>query len=316
MKKLVSLLLSALLVLLLCPAIAEEEPITVGFSVVTQEFPFHVKMYNGVKDACEANGYEFIYADANQNADKQISDCEDLMAKGADVMIIATYYGDALISIYEDCQMAGIPVIMLSSSGVPSDTSLYLTNIGVDNYTAGYYGGVYAAEYIQENKGLTEIDLCMFKAATDVGAARVEGFQAGLEESGMTVNLLNIFDGSSREDFMASCEDALVAYDNIDLIYGYSAQAGLGSYDAVVAAQRDEVLIVGTDAEDEEIELIDAGTQYIASVMQQPYEMGEFAVQCATDYFAGETLESYYAYSTGVYCIDGPVIYEENADAE
>ena len=287
------------------------EKLKVGFSVVTQEFPFHVKMFDGMQEACEAKGYEFLYANAERSADKQLSDCEDLLAQGVDVLVICTYYGDALMSVFDDCKADNIPVFLISSSGVPSDTSLYVSNIGVDNKTAGYYGGLYAAKYFKEQKDQTDINLALFKTATEVGAARVAGFQEGLAAGGMNVTVLNTYDGSTREEFMASCEDALVTFDHIDLIYGYSAQAGLGCYDAVLAAKRNEVMIIGTDAEDEEIELIDSGTQYIGSVMQFPADMAEFCVQCIADYMAGETLESYYAYDTGVYGVDGIVLAED-----
>ncbi len=287
------------------------EPLKVGFSVVTQEFPFHVKMYTGMKEGCEEKGYEFVYANAERSADKQLSDCEDLLAQGVDVLVICTYFGDALMSVFEDCKADGIPVFTISSSGVPSDTSLYVSNIGVDNKTAGYYGGLYAAKYFKEEKDQTEINLALFKAATEVGAARVTGFQEGLEAGGATVNLLNTYDGSTREEFMASCEDALVTFDKIDLIYGYSAQAGLGCYDASVAANRGEVLIMGTDAEDEEIGLIDKGTQYVGSVMQFPADMAKFCVECIEDHAAGTALESYYAYDTGIYGVDGVVMAED-----
>ena len=110
---------------------------------------------------------------------------------------------------------------------------------------------------------------------------------------------------------MASCEDALVTFDKIDLIYGYSAQAGLGCYDASVAANRGEVLIMGTDAEDEEIGLIDKGTQYVGSVMQFPADMAKFCVECIEDHAAGTALESYYAYDTGIYGVDGVVMAED-----
>lgn len=215
------------------------------------------------------------------------------------------------MSVFEDCKADGIPVFTISSSGVPSDTSLYVSNIGVDNKTAGYYGGLYAAKYFKEEKDQTEINLALFKAATEVGAARVTGFQEGLEAGGATVNLLNTYDGSTREEFMASCEDALVTFDKIDLIYGYSAQAGLGCYDASVAANRGEVLIMGTDAEDEEIGLIDKGTQYVGSVMQFPADMAKFCVECIEDHAAGTALESYYAYDTGIYGVDGVVMAED-----
>lgn len=118
--------------------------------------------------------------------------------------------------------------------------------------------------------GKEAVRMISFTTATSNGRNRADGFVKGLEEGGLTVEVLNEYLGDSRESYMTSCEDALVTYPELDLVFAANAQGGLGAYDACVAANRPEVKIVGFDCEDEEVELIDKGTQYIASVMQLP----------------------------------------------
>ena len=138
---------------------------------------------------------------------------------------------------------------------------------------------------------------------------RVEGFVAGLTEGGLTVNILNQYLADTREGYMANCEDALITYDNIDLIYGASALAGLGAFDACEAANRTEIKIVGFDAEQEEKDKIDAGTNYIASVMQLPASMAEETIDMINGYVnEGKTYDKQVASASGVYCPDGALI--------
>lgn len=59
---------------------------------------------------------------------------------------------------------------------------------------------------------------------------------------------------------MSIMEDVLMANDRVDLVFSYSADGGLGSYDAIQAAGReDEVSVIGFDASDEEQSVINEG---------------------------------------------------------
>ena len=96
---------------------------------------------------------------------------------------------------------------------------------------------------------------------------------------------------------------------------GASALAGLGAYDACEAANRTEIKIVGFDAEQEEIDKIDAGTNYIASIMQLPAAMAQATIDLIDDLVNnGVVPEKKMASDSGVYCIDGAISSASFAD--
>lgn len=327
MKKTLALLLTLCIVLALgaCgagddPASVETAPgesassenpeaLHVGFSIVSLEFPFYVSMLDGFKAACEEKGWTYEYTDAGLDAETQLNDCADLIMKDVDVLVISSWYGDILSDVFEQAEAADIPVFLIDTQVPESDG--YVSSIGTVNYDAGMLGGKWAAQHLAED-GKTEVNLVLMHATDVVATDRANGFVAGLEEAGVTVNLLNTYVGSTREAYMTACEDALTTYDNIDLIFGSDAQAGLGSYDACQGAGRYEVEIMGFDCEDEEVERIDSGTQYIASVMQFPAVMAETTVENLDRYvFGGETIEQSLACDAGIYCAEGEITADE-----
>ena len=49
--------------------------LTIGFSVITQNFPYYVSMLDGFKDACDAKGWDYIWTEAGMDVEKTVNDC-------------------------------------------------------------------------------------------------------------------------------------------------------------------------------------------------------------------------------------------------
>jgi D-xylose transport system substrate-binding protein len=85
-----------------------------------------------IKDALEAGGASYISTDAGSSAEQQATDVENLIAQGANVLIILAQDGTAILPSVATALSSGIPVIaydrLIDDPGV-----LYLTfdNVGV-----------------------------------------------------------------------------------------------------------------------------------------------------------------------------------------
>ena len=77
---------------------------------------------------------DFLYADANGNADKQVNDVEDLVAQQPDVLIV-TPMGQAIKGGIERAMEQGIPVVLCTGE-VNTDDG-YVTYVDRDNYLNG-----------------------------------------------------------------------------------------------------------------------------------------------------------------------------------
>ncbi|MDI9531206.1 MAG: substrate-binding domain-containing protein [Chloroflexota bacterium] len=287
-----------------------ERKLTIGFSLITQTFPYYVQMLEGMKSATVEKGWSLIYTEAGMDVQKTINDCLDLLQKDIDVLVIASWYGDSLSEVFEQAKKENIPVFLIDTGSLPPDGD-YVTNIGTENFDAGFLGGYWAAkEFLAQGK--QTVKLLSLTTSTSVGRDRVDGFLKGLEEGGLQVEKLNEVMGDSRESYMSSCEDAITTYDEIDLVFGANAQAGLGCYDSIVAAKRTEVRIIGFDGELDEQKLIDEGTQYIATIMQLPKGMAEETIKNIEAFlYEGATFEKQTAFQAVLYTINGTFSSEE-----
>lgn len=188
----------------------EEKQLKIGFSIITLTFPYYVKMLDGFEAACKEKGWDYVYTDAGMDVEKTVNDCLDLTLKDIDALVIASLYGDSLQDVFEQCKAANIPVFLIDTGSLPPDGD-YVTNIGTVDFDAGYNGGYWAAGQMKE-AGKEAVRMISFTTATSNGRNRADGFVKGLEEGGLTVEVLNEYLGDSRESYMTPCEDALVTY--------------------------------------------------------------------------------------------------------
>lgn len=290
-----------------------DNPLHVGFSLSTLQFPFYVRMKEGFEGACNAKGWTYTITDANFDAETQLNNCQDLLLQDIDVLVISSWYPDALTDIYEQAEEQEVPIFVVDMARIADDVN-YVSKMGTDNYDSGYMGGVWAAQYFINEMGKEEINLVTISPADQVPLDRIEGFKQGLEDGGAKMNLLQSFLGSTtREDHMTAAEDALTTYDNIDLIYGLDAQAGLASYDACQAANRTDIKVLGMDGEEEEIKLIEAGDEmYIGTITQFPDQMSVATVENIDRYVNhGEEIDKVISFPSGITWAEGVIMQDE-----
>ena len=106
---------------------------------------------------------------------------------------------------------------------------------------------------------------------------------------------------------MTTAENILTAHSDLDLFFAYSESGGLGAYDAIESAGREEVSIIGFDASAEEQTAIGENGCYKASIIQFPQELGKTCVEAVENTLSGETLENEIGVEVGVYTADGIV---------
>jgi len=285
---------------------AAAETVKIGYTLPTLSFPFYVRMHDTFIEEAEARGWDYVYVDGNLDSLTQVNAALDLLTKDIDALVMATWWADAMADVVDIADKSGVPVFFMDALSLPEGFT-FASAAGVDNYDAGYAGGVWMAERLKA-EGKTSVNLIWVSMASEVAVARCQGFTDGMAENGIEVNLVNEYIGDTRENGMASMEDALVTYPEgqIDLVFGYSAQSSLGAYDAIVAANRTEIQVVGFDGEDDEKVEIDKCGSYIATVFQQPDEMARVTADLVEKVLNGEVIEQIHPVPAGVYSADCP----------
>lgn len=280
----------------------KKKTLKIGVSLMTLQYPFFQDIRKGIEMQALASDVEIVNVnDAGLNLQTQVSALENFVAQGVDAIILNAVDPKGISQGLQAAEERNIPVITIDMK--PS-SGTFATYIGSDNSLGGELAGKAAIDYLSQFSGTKEV-VIMSNPLSSSSKERVDGFKKAVSTVA-DINIVQEFGGATREDFMRGMEDILTAHPNVKLVYAYSGQGGLGSYDAIKAANKsDSVAVIGFDATAEEQELVYNGVNYIGSVIQFPEKLGNIAVQSAVDIVNGEQVPSDIPVEVGLFTKDG-----------
>lgn len=120
----------------------------VGVAMPTQSSERWINDGANMKKKLEALGYEVDLQYAEDNVQDQVSQIENMIAKGADCLVVASIDSEALINVLKTAQDNEIPVIAYDRLLMNTDAVSYYASF--DNEGVGRKIG----EYIEEKAGL------------------------------------------------------------------------------------------------------------------------------------------------------------------
>ena len=170
-------------------------PYKVCFSNAGVNNPWRVVGYNNMVHEVEiqkAAGLisEFVHVDAGGQDNKQISDMQDLLTQGCDVLIVAPNTTAALTPAVESACQAGIPIIVFDRGVTTSCPVTFIHPIG------GYAYGATAAEFLAEKVPAGGKILALrILPGVDVLETRWSGAKALFEQKGLEVIGVEFTDG-------------------------------------------------------------------------------------------------------------------------
>jgi ABC-type sugar transport system substrate-binding protein len=148
MKRILGLVLTMVLLFSLCvgvPALANETP-KFGYVVNDMSHEWYQNIVKGAQARAEELGIELKVADAAMDVSKQVSQLENMLTDGVDVLIITPVDVKALAVIINEAAAAGVPVV--SESNVIEGAKTY---VGIDNLSGGKKAGEWFVEYAKAN---------------------------------------------------------------------------------------------------------------------------------------------------------------------
>lgn len=294
MKKSLVLLMSAAMMLGMAACSSDdttttpevsEETMTIGLVVSTLDNPFFVTLQDGAQAKADELGATLIVLDSKDDSAIEMTNVEDLLVQGVDLLMINPTDSAAVVSSVEAANEAGIPVVTLDRS---ADGGEVATHIASDNYAGGVMAGEYIVELLGGEGLVVELEGVPGASAT---IERGEGFNAAMDAVDTMEVIAAQTANFARAEGMSVMEDILQAQPEIDAVFAHNDEMALGALEAITASGRD-ILIVGFDATDDALAAVAEGTM-AATVEQLPAEIGALGVEAAMDILAGEEVEAY-----------------------
>lgn len=314
MKKVSCMILSILLVCLFTfTAGAAEDPLglkknavegkKIGFVQLTLGTTYHAAM----SDRFEAMGKVYkakvdMVVSQNRTAEEQLSLAEDLLAKGAEALVLNPIGDEIVPSIVQLCQSKNVPLICVDNTS-PGAGYVY---VGIDNFAIAREIGRYIGRKVQSPVNVVYVR----STATDTGcpALRFGGIMGGISDETMTSNIKLIDERYATSDVgeadgMMQMEELLASNDKIDIVIGHHDAQSLGALTAIKNAGRKDIkMIAGFDGEKRMLEEIKKGELDLVTGLNSPTMIADIAMQVINDIFQGKKVDgTYYILVTAIH---------------
>jgi len=198
---------------------------------------------------------EVIVTDGQLNAQKQIADIEDLMAKKVSILLVAAHQSPTLVGVLREVKGAGIPIIAFDR--VLTDTSVQVGSVINDEFN----GGKQCAEIMIEAIGSGDIAVLEGPAGNTGALLRGNGFAAGIAGTGVKIVVTQVAN-FQRVQAVDAFENILQANPNIKAVWAQNDEMALGVVQVLQAAGKTDILVVGYDGQKDALEAIIAGKMY------------------------------------------------------
>ncbi len=222
-----------------CTKCKKDPPWTIGVSNYSLGNSWRVQMMAELEAAAKRDPRikELIITNADQNLAKQVSDIEDLKARGVDAMLITPLSADGLAPVVEELYNAGIPTIIFNNEIA---TSKFHSIVWVDEFKFGYIGGKWLNDKLGGKGNVVVLD---GMAGTSTSELRAAGAMAAF---GPDIKVLAKQPADWAYDKgKAVMEDFIAAYPQIDGIYSQGGAMSQGALEALLAAGKPLVPVTG-----------------------------------------------------------------------
>lgn len=235
---------------------AGDESVTVGYVLIDLSHPFHLGQVDGAEEAARRHGFDLRITSGEGDVNKQIEAFENLVNAGVDVIAVNFIDAAAFGPAMQEAEEAGIPVVCLHSEVEGCDALL-----GFDEWFTGRAVGEYSVEVLQESACWPECQVANLQGLLGQGLneARSGGFVEVMEENNVEVVAQEPTDWQP-EKAVSVMENWLVAYPDLDLVYGNSDGLTVPAAETTQAAGRDDVIFVSVDGSDFAMEAIQEGS--------------------------------------------------------
>ncbi|PNS02485.1 D-ribose transporter subunit RbsB [Petrotoga miotherma DSM 10691] len=258
--------------------------VKIGLSVSTLNNPFFVDLANGAEDKANELGIELLVVDARDDPAKQLNDIEDLILQRVDMILVNPTDSDAIVAAIEEANDAKIPVITVDRS---ANGGKVLVHIASDNIAGGRMAGSFIAEQLGGKGKVIEL---VGVPGTSSARERGQGFNEEISKYPGIEVVARQTANYNRAEGLTVMENLLQAYPDVDAVFAHNDEMALGALEAIKAAGKlQDIIVVGFDATPDALASVEKG-ELSATIAQQPYRMGELAVEKAYEYLSTETI--------------------------
>ena len=236
--------------------------------------------------ALEAAGYDYVSADAQGSATKQLADVESLITQGVDALIILAQDGDSIGPALDAAEAAGIPVIGYDRL-IADPRAFYLT---FDNVEVGRLQAQAVLDAAPEGNYVFIKGSPTDPNSDFLRGGQQEVLQAAIDSGAITVVGEAYTDGWDPANAQRNMEQILTQNNNeVDAVVASNDGTAGGVVAALAAQGMDGIPVSGQDGDKAALNRVAQGTQTV-SVWKDSRELGKKAGEVAVALASGTAM--------------------------
>jgi ribose transport system substrate-binding protein len=262
----------------------------VGFSQSEKEAnPFRIAETQSIKDEAAKLGItNLTTTNANSQFNKQISDVEQMIDSGVQLLVIAPLNSDGWDSVFAKASAKKVPIITIDRKINATPCKDYLTFIGSDFAEQGERAADEMAKALG-NKGTVAI--LLGAPGNNVTTLRTSGFKDEIAKVAPDIKIVFEQTGNfAREDGQKVAEQLLQSNSDIKGIYAENDEMALGAIVALKGAGKKAgaVKVVTIDGTKGAVQAVADG--WASAVIESNPRFGPLSFETATKFFNGEPI--------------------------
>ncbi|WP_102107876.1 ABC transporter substrate-binding protein [Oceaniglobus roseus] len=234
--------------------------------------------------------------DTEAQVDRQIDMLAAALAKNPTAIGFAALDSQAAIPLLRQAQEKGIPVVAFDS-GVDSD--IPVTTASTDNVAAAALAADKMAELIGDEG---KVAVVAHDQTSRTGIDRVDGFVNQMKDKHPNIEVVTVqYGGGDQLQSTELTKAILTANPDLKGIFGANEGSAIGVVNGVTEMKRDDVVIIGYDSGQAQMDAIRNGVM-AGAITQNPVGIGYETVKAAVAAAKGESVPA--SIDTGFYYYD------------
>ena len=252
--------------------VAVESTLKIGMSFQELDNLYFVVMREALEEACKSMNAQAIVTDARHDVSKQISDIEDMVQDGIDILLINPTDSVGVQGAVETAKKAGVVVVAVDAqANGPIDSF-----VGSKNYDAGYMAGEYLANQINKNGKVAILDGIPVVPILQ----RVEGFTDAMKNY-PNIKIVDKQNGKQERSIALDVtENMIQANPDLSGIFSVNDGGSMGALAAIEGSGKN-ILLVSVDGNPEAVAAIQTGGPFKATSAQFPRDQVRIAIGIA-----------------------------------
>jgi len=256
---------------------------SIGVTLGSLGNPFFVAMTKGITDKA-GSGVKVVTASAEYDLNKQGTQMDNFIASGVDLILLNAADARAIAPAVKRAQAAGIPVVAVDVAAAGADATIM-----TDNVKAGEIACQFLADKINHKGNVVIENGPQVSSVID----RVKGCeQVFAKDPGIKVLDKGQDAKGSRDGGLAAMQGYLTRFPDLQGLFAINDPQAVGSDLAAKQLNRTGIVITSVDGAPDIVNALKSNTLVQASASQDPYAMGQRAVEVGQGILAGKKPEN------------------------